>query len=385
MPNPSLISILPALNDERSISIVERFTAEDERFLSVLIDFMTALNYHADMINSRYTKAIRSIWRFRTIRHVFYWVLAFLLFYLTVLMHDSHAVAIEVASIIIIPAPVPVYLHFIALKYFFEKRMYFLYFSSLVVILLFSGFVIEQVFYMIVLDPNSRTSGIATALFFILFTTGLKYFTQGMRKQYLLQESESKRLQTELTLLKSQLHPHFFFNTLNNLYALSMERSDIVPGLILKLSSLMRYVLYCSRKKTVSLKDEIDFIKNYVELERLRVGENQDILFQVDGNLSEEEIAPLLLIPFVENGFKHGLMTTAKNGYIHINSTIHDDRFLFTVENSKLKNSSGTDDGCNRIGLENVMRRLELYYPESHSLDIQEDNDRFYVELTIRL
>lgn len=373
------------MNDERPLSNAERFAPMDERFLSALIDFLGETDYHAEMKSQGHAKVIRSIWRLRAIRHFIYWIVAFVLLYFTVLVYESHSVALEVASFIILPAPVPVYLHLIALKYCFEERRYLLYFFSLLVIVLVSGFVIEHVFYMIVRDPNSHTSGIATALFFILFTTGFKYFTQGLKKQYLLQEAEFKRLQTELTLLKAQLHPHFFFNTLNNLYALSMDRSDLVPGLIIKLSSLMRYVLYSSRKKTVSLMEEIDFIKNYVELEKLRFGAKQDIRFQVDGEISEQKIAPLLLIPFVENGFKHGIMAMARGGYIRISSTIYDDRFLFTVENSKLGKSSNNDDGNNRIGLENVKRRLELHYPETHKLFFQEEDDKYYVELIIEL
>lgn len=238
---------------------------------------------------------------------------------------------------------------------------------------------------MIIRDPEGHTSGVATALFFIIFTTGFKYYFQDLKQQYLLQEVEFKRIQTELSLLKAQLHPHFFFNTLNNLFALSMEPSEQVPKVILKLAGLMRYVLDCSKKKTIPLRDNIQFIADYVELEKLRFSGTPDIRFHVDGESGGEFIAPMLLIPFVENGFKHGMMATAKSGYIHIDATIRNSIFLFTVENSKPVKSLSKEDVSRGIGLKNVKRRLELHYPESHELIVQDVNDKHFVQLRIEL
>ena len=122
---------------------------------------------------------------------------------------------------------------------------------------------------MIEKDPDSHTSGLGIAIMFIVMSTGFRYYGRGVKQQYLLQEAEFKRVQAELAVLKSQVNPHFFFNTLNNLYALSLDKSNRVPDVILKLSELMRYVLDSSQKKTVPLEDELRFIGNFVELERI--------------------------------------------------------------------------------------------------------------------
>lgn len=260
-----------------------------------------------------------------------------------------------------------------------------LYFLSLAAIVFVSGVLIEHMFHWIINDPEGHISGVATALFFIVFTTGFKYFTLGMRQQYLLQEAEFKQVQIELSLLKSQLHPHFFFNTLNSLYALSLEKSEQVPGMILKLSDLMRYVLDCSKRKTVSLEEEIRFIANYVELEKLRLSGEPDIRFKAEGVIEGREIAPMLLIPFVENGFKHGLGATTREGYISIDAGFCNGRFQFIVENQKPAHPHRGEEGSGRIGLENVKRRLDLHYPDSYNMEIKEDENRYLVELSIVL
>jgi len=337
------------------------------------------------MDNRRFVKKIKSLWGIRALRHLFYWIIAYASFYFTVYFYDSSELALKVSSSVVLPAPVPVYLHFFALKALFKKRKYLLYCVATLAIIAGAGFFMEYVFHLIMNEPGSQTSGPLTSVFLIVFTTGGLYFSQGQKQQYLLQEEEFKRIQTELILLKSQLHPHFLFNTLNNLYALSMEKSEMVPEVILKLSDLMRYVLDCSKLKTVSLEKETKFIENYMELEKLRISGQRDVTFHVTGDVGGLQISPMLLVPFVENAFKHGMNASVDEGFIHIKMNIHDKKIGFTVENSRPKAIQNHDDSSSKIGLENVRRRLELHYPHSHDLKINSDRNTYSVELNIEL
>jgi len=323
----------------------------------------------------------KRLWCMRIVRHVCYWLLTYMVLYVSVLIYDTPTLALAMATFIVAPGPVPVYLNFVALKMLFERRRYTSYFVALIVITVGSAVLIEFVFYLIEQDPDSHISGIGVALFYIAVTTGLKYFARGLRQQFRLQEAEVQQARAELALLRSQVNPHFFFNTLNSLYALSLDRSERVPDMILKLSDLMRYVLDSSLRDDVALEAEIAFIENYVDLERLRLSGNPNIRVDVEGDLKGRRIAPMLLAPFVENGFKHGINAAMHDGYLHIRADVRDNELEYAVENSRAVGSDVTDG----MGLKNVRRRLELLYPGAHDLSIQDENDRFRVELRIRL
>jgi len=134
------------------------------------------------MINARFNSAIRTGWQNRVMRHFLYWLLAFLLLYFSVCIYESHQTALMIASAIIVPGPIPVYLHLIALKHLFEKRRYLIYFAALVMIVVASGILIERVFLLIMGDPDSHISGIGVALFYIIFTTGFQFYSQGLKQ-----------------------------------------------------------------------------------------------------------------------------------------------------------------------------------------------------------
>lgn len=330
--------------------------------------------------------AIKKIWQNSIIlRHFVFWTSAFLAFFLTVLFIENVRTALKVAAFIIAPAPVPVYLHFLSMRLFFEKRKYVSYAISLPFILVLSGFIFERFFYFIMNDPEGRTSGISMALFFVVLTTGMKYFKEGITKQYRFQEDRFKQVQTELALLKSQVNPHFFFNTLNSLYALSLEKSDQVPDVVLKLSDLMRYVLDSSGKKTVPLEDEVQFLKSYISLEQLRLPEKTDIRVSVKGDLKTHCIVPMLLIPFVDNSFKHGLNSSIGDGYVHVSLTMERKNLHFQVKNSKPQPDSRDNMERLCMGLENVKRRIALLYPDKHQLNIADNPKSYCVELLLNL
>ncbi len=210
-----------------------------------------------------------------------------------------------------------------------------------------------------------------------------KLFTDIIFHQNKTRELEKQNLTSELKFLKSQIDPHFFFNTLNSLYALTLKKSDQAPDTVLKLSNMMRYMLYECNDRTVPLQKEIDYIKNYIDLESIRHGNDFKVHLDIEGDAEGKEIMPLIFSPFVENSFKHGMRTQSENNYVNISLKIKDDHLFFNIENSNSPEES--KHGVGGIGLENVKRRLKLVYPEKHMLRIKQDNDNYLVELYLKL
>lgn len=199
-------------------------------------------------------------------------------------------------------------------------------------------------------------------------------------------ELQSQTLQSELKFLKSQINPHFLFNTLNSLYALTLKKSDKAPEIVLKLSEMMRYMLYECNEREVPLSKEINYLKNYLELEKIRQGKKMDINFSMDGELGNQKIAPLMFIPFVENSFKHGISNQLTAGYVNIYLEIEKQEVTITIENSKTASMPApTGKKSGGIGLVNVRRRLDLLYPNLYELNIDEDPNTYTVKLCINL
>lgn len=212
-----------------------------------------------------------------------------------------------------------------------------------------------------------------------------RYYTHQQMAQVYQQAAEKlekEKLEAELKLLKSQINPHFLFNTLNSLYVLALNNSQRTPVMIHKLSELMSYMLYESNQAEVLLDQEVEYIRNYIALEKIRYGERVEISFNVYNNQNELRIAPLLLLPFVENSFKHGVRNQLDNGWISIELDIVDDEIVFKVENSKVAKPTAKQAG---IGLRNVMKRLDYLYPDTHSLAIFDEPDTYMVVLKIGL
>ncbi len=198
---------------------------------------------------------------------------------------------------------------------------------------------------------------------------------------------ENKFLQTQLQLkeqelkfLKMQIHPHFLFNTLNTLYGFALKKSEKAPEMILKLSNLLDYILYQVDKPLVFLQDEINHIEDYISLEKLRFQEGVQITFNQDLIDEKIEISPMLLLPFVENAFKHG---TQIDGVVTVNISlkVDENELRFLIENSTTKKAHSK----NGIGLENIKKRLEMLYPNQHTLDILEEEKLFKINLIIRI
>jgi len=195
-------------------------------------------------------------------------------------------------------------------------------------------------------------------------------------------EAELKFKEAELKLLKAQIQPHFLFNTLNNLYSLALTKSEKTPGVIITISDLLSYIIYDCTAEKVSLEKEINFIMNYIELERLRYDENLRLSLKISDNLTGKSIAPMILHPFVENSFKHGAGNDLGNPWISMDLSVSDGVLNLKLSNSKVFVADSAQWG---LGIHNAKKRLELIYPGRHHLDIVNEEKVYSLTLDIIL
>jgi len=198
-----------------------------------------------------------------------------------------------------------------------------------------------------------------------------------------LSEIKSEKQNAEISYLKAQINPHFLFNTLNSLYALAIIKSDEAPNAILKLSGMMRYVVTESSQDFVPLEKEINYINDYIALQQLRMDDSTDFSFKINGNPLGKAIAPLMLIPFIENAFKYGL-NPEEDSEISIVLDIQDDSLLLDVKN-KMVVDDLPDDLKTETGIENTTKRLDFIYPNKHQLKITEDQNTYHIHLKLEL
>jgi|TARA_B100000768_G_scaffold178905_1_gene195529 LytS/YehU family sensor histidine kinase len=225
-------------------------------------------------------------------------------------------------------------------------------------------------------------------LYVITFVTAIKITMDWLEEQKRTAELEKMQSETELKFLRTQISPHFFFNTLNNIYSLAIEKSEKTPKIILKLSELMRYLLYETRTKRQRLDQEIICIQNYLELESIRYGKLLEIDMKISGDIMNKEIAPILLLSFVENAFKHGANKNVGNIKIDLDFKIIDNFLYFTISNPvpKLGKHKQIIDHPGGIGLNNVRKRLALgYNRDEYELNIENNNKVFIVNLKIKV
>ncbi len=217
-------------------------------------------------------------------------------------------------------------------------------------------------------------------------STIFSIITDWGRQLKVSQDIDKEKMQSELLFLKSQINPHFLFNTLNNLYALTLKKSNKAPEIVIKLSEMMRYMLYECNEKYVLLTKEISHIRNYLDLERLRQANDVDITFEVEGQAVNQKIAPLMFITFLENCFKHGLSHRIEDGFVHVNMIIEGFYIEFHVVNSKPTSMPAQNHRrSGGIGLVNVRRRLDLLYNEKYMLNIEDKPNIYSVKLQLRL
>jgi len=220
--------------------------------------------------------------------------------------------------------------------------------------------------------------------FVILMAVVIKLFKLWYEKQQKEGKLETEKLQAELNMLKSQIHPHFLFNTLNNIYSLSLQKSDSTPEMLVKLSEILHYILYECDGAFVPLEKEVVLLKNYTDLEKIRYNKRLELIWNMPEPSPVIEIAPMILLPFVENAFKHGVSKKREKSSISIELHAYDEILEFSVKNDKpSRKQLVLESGKHGLGLVNVKHRLELIYPGMHKLEITEMETEYSINLVI--
>ena len=345
---------------------------------------------------SKLEKFFKQLAGIRIIQHFLFWLLSFRVL-LEIFSSSSNPARIDYiyTSVFLITIMIPVYLNlYIIIPGLLSKKRYIAYsFSFAILIIAFAGF--NQLTFNSLIDfvfPEyyfiSYYAYFDVMKFFIVFlflTTLLKlskaWFHVSETKQ-MLTESERQKIENELMALKSQVNPHFMFNSLNNIYSLSLKNSEKTPEAIVKLGDILRYVIYEAQNDKVSLDKEIKLINDYIDLERLRT-RYSEIEFVVKNIENKMEIAPLLFLPLIENGFKHGIRGD-KKGYFKMLMKQEGKKLHFIAENNRGKVDDVEKADIKGIGIQNVKRRLEISYPGRHSFKIHEDESKFRVEMSFQ-
>ena len=219
----------------------------------------------------------------------------------------------------------------------------------------------------------------------LILSTGIKMTNEWFKNDRQKKELENDKLSAELAMLKAQINPHFFFNVLNNICSLARSKSDDTETYIIKLSQLMRYNLYDQTKEKVPLDKEVQFIEDYIDIQKMRLINSVEIIFNKSGDLYKHQIEPMLLFPFVENAFKHGISYNDVSK-IEIDIKVDQNTLLFSVFNYVYHSTMEILTEKNKgIGLQNVLKRLKLLYPDKHSISINNDNGTFTVLLKLEL
>lgn len=283
-------------------------------------------------------------------------------------------------------------LHYFLPKYL-AKRKYGAYFS-LILLAVLTYLVIQSLYdyylYGYIVGPRHNSNmwesvsyNFFSTLWYLALMLALKLSLDWYGQQLFIQRIMVEKLNAEVDFLRAQVNPHFLFNILNNLYALTLKKSEKAPDVVLKLSAMMEYMLYDSNDEKVLLAKELEYLQNYVELERLRFGGGAGISFSTDAVPDGLTIAPLLLLPLVENAFKHGLSKQTEDGKLDINIHLEESVLKTVVENSKPASADTQSKGG--IGLSNLRKRLELLYPGRHELIPEDHATTYKVMLTLEL
>ncbi len=333
--------------------------------------------------------------------HIPFWLLYSLFWSLTFSPGITLFSALINSSIILVFHAAVCYLNnYLLMNWFLLKRDYLSYILSITLSISAAYFPIALTYYLIISGDGSASLQVWSFRFFLInsFSISLTVaITASLKllKDYYQNERKNRELQklnrhTELKFLKGQINPHFLFNSLNNLYGLALKKAESTPSFILKLSELLRYVIYDSSEGKVALDKEINYLENYLDLERIRLGDRGSIELEKKGSFLGLQIEPMMLIPFVENSIKHGVNSLAKEAWIKIKIGVegvdNNKLFIFEVENNKplsmnlpLKNIGAG------IGIENTKRRLSILYPNNHTLTIVDKEYIYFVSLKINL
>ena len=333
------------------------------------------------------------------LRHSLFWLgyILYLAFSTNLYQQEVLTFSLPPALLTFLPVAIALtYLNlYVCLPHYYYSGRYVAYVFSVLLVLVIGG-LIERYFFYAIWNPSlPNVSGHPRPLavywqpvlilrnigkFYplIVLTTLLKLMRNAYKHEAQLRALEREKFTAELSLLKAQINPHFFFNTLNSLYGLTLKGSDQASGVVLRLSELMQYMLYETRANQVLLRDEIRHLENYIGIEQLRFTDRLELSCHFSGDIEGKWIAPMLLQPFVENAFKHSL--TGQAGWITIDLKVMGNRLFFKVDNSCQPVLS---PGRNGLGIANVKRRLELMYPQKYELVLRANPDSYEADLKL--
>lgn len=289
----------------------------------------------------------------------------------------------------------------VLLPAFFKKKHFPLYFLFLTITVGLSALIIDLLLiyplnsFVLGKDDFKSISFVAWFNFAIItfIYVGITSIISFTREWFILQklssqlkDIEKEKLEAELRVLKTQIKPHFLFNSLNNIYSLALDKSENTATVILQLSDLMRYILYDCNEKLVDINKELDFSRNYIDLHKIRLDEKVPVKFEIKGFFDGHKIAPLLFEPLIENAFKHGAYGNGTDGFINIIFNFeHETEMELVIENSFDSSWTVNNKRPGGIGIQNVIRRLELIYPHKHALNIEKRDKTYKIILNINL
>lgn len=336
------------------------------------------------------------MFRYRALWHILFWVFIYLFYSLT---YGSHAEKYHeefISNLILLPVRIAAtytFIYYLIPVFLYNKRYFSFSLLAIVHAVLF-GFALWMLLHFFVYCPGClydadfplfyapKIFGLIIGNYEIPAIAGIiVMFKKWYKDQQLTRELEKDKLEAELKFLKSQIHPHFLFNTLNNLYALTLKKSDKAPDMVIRISDMLDYMLYQSNEREVALEKELNLLNTYLELEKIRYGKRLALLYEITGNPEGRHIAPLLLLPFIENGFKHGVSNNTEKPFINILVEITDLNFQMNVTNSFGVQSK--DSYSEGIGLKNVQRRLDILYKDRYDLKISKNDGIFEVRFRL--
>ena len=329
------------------------------------------------------------------LRHCIFWLFIISYFAWGFGLNEEQFKKSFLNSLIFLPGHLMVVypLLYLLIPKFLVKKKFILFFGSFAGLLFLCAFTMELLKIPLQIHKNDAFKGftwtIGKNVLPFVHVAGLATAVKLIKYSYFQQQQASDALQmktqAELELLKAQIHPHFLFNTLNNLFAHTIKQSSESPDIVLKLSDLLRFMIYDSRAEFIPLKKEIALLKNYIDLEKMRYGDRLDVSLTSTGDIEEKMIAPLILLPLIENSFKHGIAKQLDQSWISLDIQAEGNKLRVKLVNSKEADKKETNNTYRGIGLENVRRRLELIYPDKHSVEIREEDDYFLLHLSIDL
>jgi sensor histidine kinase YesM len=334
--------------------------------------------------------------KYRLLRHVIFWIFQIVIFsFVWKSLNYSVSRTLFQGVLWVLPNMVFCYplVYWVLPQYLLKGK--YVQFAFIILLWAIAGFYLNYLFRAYFFIPLQEYIGFdriakdpwAHGSFLKMTTTAgiacmIVLFRHWLKKQQEWREAEKGKIVAELELLKAQVHPHFLFNTLNNIYSFSLENSPKTPGLILKLSSLLSYMLYECKAEEVLLEKELEVMRNYIDLERERYGSNIEISWNIEGEVKGKYISPLLLLPFIENAFKHGTSEQLEKPWLSVDILVEQDLIKCKVINSKNQYVAVSEGG---IGIQNVKKRLSYLHPNKYELKINDEGEYFIASLMVEL